>query len=184
MLVIGRVQVRRASSPVLVASVVGDVTCAAWGVKHTVYQIAITGPDGLDARTLLAVVVAAIAFGLAGAGASRNSTHTPVNGLWKRFIPNPLLRPSAGAAVIIALVYLLDTRDYLGIGVTAPRPRRGHHSVVLSSAGGAHAWRWFWKLLFTAITLCCGFKGGEVSPLFFIGAALGNPVAALTGMLS
>jgi H+/Cl- antiporter ClcA len=38
-----------------------------------------------------------------------------------------------------------------------------------------------WKLLFTAITLGTGFKGGEVTPLFFIGAALGNTVAALSG---
>jgi H+/Cl- antiporter ClcA len=36
-------------------------------------------------------------------------------------------------------------------------------------------------LLFTAVTLSTGFKGGEVTPLFFIGAALGNTIAVLTG---
>jgi len=36
---------------------------------------------------------------------------------------------------------------------------------------------WGWKLIFTVVTLSAGFKGGEVTPLFFIGAALGNTLA-------
>ncbi|MGC4072585.1 MAG: chloride channel protein [Nibricoccus sp.] len=49
------------------------------------------------------------------------------------------------------------------------------------SLGGADAWSWFWKLAFTVVTLSSGFKGGEVTPLFFIGAALGNTLAVLLG---
>jgi PII-like signaling protein len=49
------------------------------------------------------------------------------------------------------------------------------------TAGGADTWSWWWKLLFTAVTLSAGFKGGEVTPLFFIGAALGNTLAWLVG---
>src|SRR5690606_30030959 len=49
------------------------------------------------------------------------------------------------------------------------------------SEGGATYFSWFWKLLLTAITLGMGFKGGEVTPLFFIGAALGNTLATITG---
>ena len=49
------------------------------------------------------------------------------------------------------------------------------------SAGGATWWSWWWKILFTAVTLSSGFKGGEVTPLFFIGAALGNTVAQAMG---
>jgi H+/Cl- antiporter ClcA len=47
--------------------------------------------------------------------------------------------------------------------------------------GGADTFSWFWKLLFTVITLSMGFKGGEVTPLFFIGAALGNTLAIYLG---
>ena len=47
--------------------------------------------------------------------------------------------------------------------------------------GGAHWLSWWWKILFTAVTLSSGFKGGEVTPLFFVGAALGNTLARLTG---
>jgi H+/Cl- antiporter ClcA len=52
----------------------------------------------------------------------------------------------------------------------------------LFHAGGADVWSWFWKLLFTAITLGAGFKGGEVTPLFFIGGALGNTLSGLLGL--
>jgi H+/Cl- antiporter ClcA len=74
---------------------------------------------------------------------------------------------------IIALVYLLGTRDYLGLGESAPHA--GAVTIFSCFApSGAGDWSWFLKLLFTAITLGSGFKGGEVTPLFFIGAALGN----------
>lgn len=43
--------------------------------------------------------------------------------------------------------------------------------------GGADTWSWWWKRLFTALTLGTGFKGGEVTPFFFIGATLGNALA-------
>ena len=42
-------------------------------------------------------------------------------------------------------------------------------------------WAWWWKLVFTAVTLAAGFKGGEVTPLFFIGAGLGNALSSLLG---
>src|SRR5206468_9224698 len=51
--------------------------------------------------------------------------------------------------------------------------------VSAFNPGGAGYMSWFWKLLLTAITLSTGFKGGEVTPLFFIGATLGNTLATL-----
>jgi H+/Cl- antiporter ClcA len=55
-------------------------------------------------------------------------------------------------------------------------------SIVSSFApGGAMTWSWLWKILFTAITLSCGFKGGEVTPLFFIGATLGHVLGRSMG---
>ncbi len=176
-LVIGRVQYE-ALIPVLVASIVGDMTCAAWGVHHTAYHIAITGTEHLDLRLLALVVAAAICFGLAGRLFS-GLTHI-LQAFWKKLIPIPFLRPAAGAVVVIGLVYLLGTRDYLGIGVTSPSP--GGVSIMSTfQPDGATPWSWWWKLLFTAVTLSCGFKGGEVTPLFFIGAALGHTLGVLSG---
>jgi H+/Cl- antiporter ClcA len=124
------------------------------------------------------VVLAAALFGLVSQ-LFAELTHA-LKGQFARFIAYPPLRPAIGGALVVALVYLLGTRDYLGIGVTSPEPG----AVTILSAfqpDGATAWSWWWKLLFTAVTLASGFKGGEVTPLFFIGATLGHTLAALLG---
>nr|NKQ94863.1 voltage-gated chloride channel protein [Escherichia coli] len=82
--------------------------------------------------------------------------------------------------IIIVLTLVLGTYDYLGLGVTSAHTN-GVSIVSSFQPGGASHTSWFWKLLFTAITIGTGFKGGEVTPLFFIGAALGNTIASLTG---
>jgi len=82
--------------------------------------------------------------------------------------------------LIIGLSFLIGSQDYLSLGVTG----KDSNSVSIVSsfhAGGANGLSWWWKLLFTAITLGTGFKGGEVTPLFFIGAALGNTLATVSG---
>lgn len=106
-------------------------------------------------------------------------THSIGRG-FKRLIPQAMFRPVLGGAIVIALVLLLGTRDYLGLGVTSNHP--GSVSIVSSfTPGGVTPWSWWWKLLFTAVTLGSGFKGGEVTPLFFIGAALGNVLGHFMG---
>lgn len=90
------------------------------------------------------------------------------------------MQPVVGGLLIIAFTYLLGTRDYLSLGVTSPDP----NAVTIVSSfteAGASSFSWFWKLLFTVMTLSLGFKGGEVTPLFFIGAALGNSLAVVLG---
>ena len=180
-LVIGRMQYR-AVLPVLVASVVADATCAAWNIQHTQYHIAFASPAGrheiLDGWLAAKVVVAAVAFGLASRLFSE-LTHVLQRG-YRRIAPQPWLQPVVGGVAVIALFWLLGTGDYLGLGVRAEHPG----SITLLSAfqpGGATPWSWWWKLLFTAVTLGAGFKGGEVTPLFFIGATLGNALAMALG---
>lgn len=168
--------------PVLVASLLGDFTCSAWGIQHTPYHIAVdgaaSGHSTLHGLLLGKVVLAAVLFGLASR-AFAESTHL-IKATLARGVPYPPLRPAVGGAIVIALVLLLGTRDYLGIGVTSPDPG----AVTILSAfneGGAAPWSWALKLLFTAVTIGSGFKGGEVTPLFFVGAALGNTLAGVLG---
>lgn len=179
-LTVGRVQYE-ALIPVLIASVVGDLTCSAWGIKHTVYHIQFTESGGtasllhLDLWLLAKVVVAGMAFGLASLLFSEL-----VQGMGKRFkkyVAFPPLRPAVGGLLVIAGVYALGTRDYLGIGVSAPAGQGAVSILAAFQPEGAQAWSWLWKILFTAVTLSSGFKGGEVTPLFFIGATLGNTLA-------
>lgn len=183
-LVVGRMDYR-AILPCLSAAIISDRTCVAWGIGHTHYHLASVLPEGiawqataLDGRLLLWACVGGVLFGLVGL-LFAELTHG-VHALFKRTIPWPVARPFVAGLVVIGLVFLTGTRDYLGLGVTSPDPEA---VTIVSSfnAGGARPWSWFAKLVFTAVTVGGGFKGGEVTPLFFIGAALGNTLAALTG---
>ena len=178
-LVIGRVQYE-ALIPVLVASVIGDATCTAWGIHHTVYHLDVAGTSGphaaFQAMLLGKVALAGVLFGWCSKFFAE-LTHRLQHGI-ARLIPYAPLRPLLGAAVVIAMVYGLGTRDYLGLGVEPPSG--GQVSIVTSfQDGGATPLSWLWKTLFTSITLASGFKGGEVTPLFFIGSTLGHTLGIL-----
>lgn len=181
-LAVGRISYH-ALLPILAASLIGDATCSLWGIAHTPYHInfsdtAAVSHFHLEPWLLLKVLGASVAFGLASR-VFANSTHG-LQHLYERYVKTTWLRPVIGGVIVIALTFLLGRRDYLGLGVHSPDP----HAVTILSAfqpGGADTWSWFWKLLFTVVTLSAGFKGGEVTPLFFIGATLGHTLAVLTG---
>ena len=123
-------------------------------------------------------MLAGIAFGLASLLFSETS-HS-IKQWATRLVRPAWLIPAIGGALLILLTLLLGTDEYLGLGVFHPDPAAV--SIVSSfQSGGSDYFSWFWKLLFTAITLGMGFKGGEVTPLFFIGATLGHSLALLTG---
>jgi H+/Cl- antiporter ClcA/PII-like signaling protein len=165
--------------PCLLAAIMADWTCAAWGIHHTHYPVSFNAAlQAIDAFLFIKVVIASIAFGWASR-LFAELTH----GLQKCFkwvASQAFLRPIFGGCLIIALVHLLGSDDYLGLGVSSPNP---HSISILQTFSGHYVdpWGWWWKILFTAITLGSGFKGGEVTPLFFIGAALGNTLAWLLG---
>lgn len=179
-LAVGRVEYA-ALVPCLIAAVVGDWTCQAWGIEHSVYRITyLTGSAGthmVEPLLLAKVAVAGVVFGLAGL-LFAEANHV-LGGWCKRVITFGPLRPVVGGLVVIALVYLCGTRDYLGLGVWSADP----HALTIASFFGpdVHPWSWALKMLFTVVTLSAGFKGGEVTPLFFIGAALGNALAGVLG---
>lgn len=169
--------------PCLVASLVANFTCSTWGIHHTAYAIRFThvGSDslfGIDYLLIGKTVIAGIAFGLTAFlfGEMQHGIKDWSN----RLIKIKWLIPALGACIIIGLTFLLGTRDYLGLGVYSENPN-GVSIVNAFNQGGVDSWSWLWKLLFTAITLGTGFKGGEVTPLFFIGAALGNTLAWVSG---
>jgi len=183
-LALGRIK-HDALMPCFIASVLADVVCSAWGIHHTPYQINFTDKGIIflryfhfDFLLLAKAIIAGVAFGLAGYFFAELS-HT-IKNYSNRWIKIKWLIPATGGLVIIAFTYVLGTQDYLSLGVSNPDPH-AVSIVTCFSPGGATYFSWLWKLLFTAITLGTGFKGGEVTPLFFIGAALGNAIASLTG---
>ena len=92
----------------------------------------------------------------------------------KKVLKNPWLRAFAGGTLLLALTLLVGTRDYNGTGMD-----------VIAAAieqGQTHGAAFAWKILFTALTLSVGFKGGEVVPSFFVGATFGCLVGPLLGL--
>jgi H+/Cl- antiporter ClcA len=174
-LAIGRVEYR-ALVPCLAAALLGDWTCLAWGIHHGVYRVDAIVP--IDALLVAKAGIAGVAFGLAGL-AFAEANHA-LGGWLKRVVPYGPLRPVIGGVAVIALVYLFGTRDYLGLGTLAATP--GGLTIDSFFGPDTHPWSWALKLLFTVVTLSAGFKGGEVTPLFFIGAALGNALAPMFGV--
>ncbi|GAA4105268.1 voltage-gated chloride channel family protein [Mucilaginibacter panaciglaebae] len=182
-LTVGRIQYT-ALIPCLVAAIVGDVTVLSWGVHHETYHIAIV-PQGvnilsaylpLDVVLLSKVIVASIAFGLSSY-LFAEAVHG-VKSVFNRFFGQKWLIPFMGGLVVICLTLIIGKPDYLGLGVRAPYPG----AITISSAfnsGGAHPMSWLWKTIYTTITLGTGFKGGEVTPLFYIGSTLGNTLSTL-----
>ena len=171
--------------PCLIAAVLADITCTAWGIHHTHYAISyqqlrtsIILFIHFDLLLLVKAIAAGVAFGLVGFMFAELSHG--LKAAAKEYISRPWLIPVAGGLIIIALTYIIGTDDYLGLGVTSQHP--GGVSIVSAfHPGGVAYMSWFWKLLFTAVTLSTGFKGGEVTPLFFIGATLGNILATVSG---
>ena len=175
-LVVGRLHYG-ALIPCLIASLASHWACGAWNIHHTHYTIESSVPS-FDLMILVQVSMAAVAFGLASVLFAK-LTHS-IGWFMKTKVKNALWRPVLGGFILLALAQILGTWDYLGLGVLGETAQ----SITLPSsfqAGGADPFSWAWKILFTAITLGCGFKGGEVTPLFFIGASLGNTLALLMG---
>jgi len=91
-----------------------------------------------------------------------------------RFITWPPLRPVVGAFLMLALVALSGSRDYLGLSSPLARD-------AFVGATGIAAAAFAWKFVFTAVSLGTGFIGGEMVPLFIIGALAGAQVAIVLG---
>lgn len=185
---IGRVNYR-SLIPCLMASVIGDQANYAWGIGHTHYQLVFA--NGIDASTenlpilswllTLKIALAALLFGLASV-LFAELTHF-LSRMFKWLIAVSWLRPAVGGCVVVTLVWLVGSRDYLGLGVSA-NPATPNAVCIQScfQVGGATWLSWWWKILFTSVTVASGFKGGEVTPLFFVGAALGNTLGVLMGV--
>ena len=93
--------------------------------------------------------------------------------LMKR-IKNPWLRVICGGFAVIALTWIFGT-DYNGAGMDIVTRAIEQETVAVP-------WAFLLKLVFTAVTLAAGFKGGEVVPSFFVGATFGCAVSPLLGL--
>ena len=178
-LVVGRIQYD-ALVPCFFAAALADGVCRSWGIVHTSYVVAAPKiHELLDFLLMFKVIIAAVGFGVVSMLFTTLSHR--LGDAFKRHIFRPELRPLVGGLLVIGLFHLSGTGDYLGLGVMGNRPEAITLPAMFAS-NAIPAGAWAWKLLFTIITLSAGFKGGEVTPLFFIGAALGNAFANVLGV--
>ena len=159
------------------AAYVAYFTVDFWQVKHTHYNIPVV-PD-ITISTLAWVIVVGVLFGLTSMLFSR-TTHF-WGRLFSKMISYSPLRPFVGGIILVVAVFFIGTTKYIGLGIP---------TIVDAFSTPNASYDFLLKILFTGFTLGAGFKGGEVTPLFFIGATLGSalslfiplPIAFLAGL--
>ena len=150
--------------PCFLAAFAGDGTTRAWRVHHTIYEV--TGPLHFSVLGFLYAALAGAVFGVVAIGFVR-ATHYMSRAFRKRIEFAPL-RPFFGGIVVALSVVAAGTTKYIGLGIPG---------IQAAFVGRIEPWGWAAKLAFTVVTLGAGFKGGEVTPLFYIGATLGNTLS-------
>lgn len=165
---VGRIN-ERALLPCMVAAVTAKFIAQAIGAPVEVFPLA-SGLAVPQAMTLLQTVTLGIACALVAIlfCCVMHSASKCFRGL----IPNDFLRVLAGAAAVMLLTLLPGMGDYRGGGMRVIEEALEGHAVPAA---------FLLKILFTALSLGTGYKGGEIVPSFFIGATLGCTVAALIG---
>lgn len=158
--------------PCLISAAVADLVVRdVLHVHHGIYPVASGFPE-LSLRTLVVVAIAGVAFGLASllfAESTAVIEHTA-----RRLVPNPMLRTFLGGFLVIAITLALGTRAYNGLSLP----------LLAEAFNGSEIpmFAFLFKLILTAVTLGVGFKGGEVTPLFVIGATLGVTLSGPLGL--
>lgn len=168
-LAVGRLRME-ALAPALMASLVASATSGALGLAK--FEVVVAPATALDAGLVARLAVAGLAFGVAGGAFAWLLARGKAAAA--HMLPNPVVRIAAmGMALSVALL-LLGGR-YCGLGTNLI-------AAATSDAGGITVWDWLLKLVLTVLTLSAGFQGGEVTPLFSIGASLGVVLAAPLGL--
>jgi H+/Cl- antiporter ClcA len=163
--------------PCLLSAVIADRVTILWGIHHTLYRIPFVPKT--DVVGVIVAILAGIAFGITGMLFAA-ATHS-ISRYGRKLIHYAPLRPLLGGIIVSAAVFAIGTTRYIGLGIP---------TIVAAFAGPIPPWDFAAKFAFTVVTLGLGFKGGEVTPLFFIGATLGNalgyflplPTPLLAGM--
>lgn len=172
---IKKVKINQVFASFFVANI-AHYSCLAWQVKHTLYSIP-TIP-AISITTLAWAIVAGVIFGLTAFAFT--TTGKLFENVFNKIKFAPL-RPFISGIIIALFIVVFNSTKYIGLGIPAIQ------DAFINNAG---QFDFAIKLILTSFTLSAGFKGGEVTPLFFIGATLGNlliwfiplPMALLAGM--
>ncbi len=155
--------------PCLISSMTAYGVSSLLGMKPEGYVL--SGVPALSVGTVLTVSLLAILCAVLSVFFCKVMHFS--GSFMKERVKNDYLRAFLGGAAIIALTLLVGTRDYNGAGAAV---------IERAVSGTARPQDFLLKLLFTAVTLSCGFKGGEIVPTFYVGAAFGCVIGPLLGL--
>ena len=157
--------------PCVIAAITGSYISSFFGIEATAFSV--TGIPGILPIPLLQCLV----LGILCAFLSEIFCHS-LHGsamLYKKYMPNKIIRAAAGGALVAALTFALRTYDYNGAGM----------NIIQNAVGGnVRPEAFLLKIIFTALTLGAGYKGGEIVPTLFIGATFGGTVSPFLGLSS
>lgn len=155
--------------PCLMSSAVAYIFSHYFNIKPVSYKI--TDLPAITPEILIKVIIFAIfcaVVSIVFCECMRLS-----NTLYTKYLKNPYLRILAGSLIIIGLTLLVGTRDYNGAGMNV---------IARAIQGETSPEAFLLKIIFTALTLGAGFKGGEIVPVFFIGSTFGCFAGTLLGL--
>lgn len=155
--------------PCVLAAMVGAGLAKAFGLHPVHFEgVILLNVGALDVVRVIAVAAACALVSILFCNSIHYCEH-----FMEKILKNKYLRAFVGAIVIVGLTLLLGTRDYNGAGM----------DVITRAIGGQANWEAFaLKIIFTAITIAAGFKGGEIVPAFFIGSTFGCVLGSLLGL--
>lgn len=137
-----------------------------YGVSHIKYTMALAPAE--SSSLFFKLLVAGALFGLTGLIFSRSIV--VIKKWYTKWMPEPVIRTFIGGTVVVLLALIINNRSYLGLSLPL---------LDQAFSGEAHPFDFLGKLVFTVFTLGAGYQGGEVTPLFVIGATLGSSLASL-----
>lgn len=162
---IGRIRYN-AIFPAFASAILADFVTNLWKIKHMHYHIDFI--PKIEFLPILYSILAGIAFGICAATFSKIIHWT--GSVFKSTIKYPPLRPVIGGIIIAVAVFAMGTTRYIGLGIP---------TILESFDQQLPLYDFVLKMVFTIVTLSAGFKGGEVTPLFFIGATLGSALSLI-----
>lgn len=169
-LVAGRLEYR-ALFPALIASLVASATSGALGLEK--FEVALTATVSLDATGITRLAILGVVFGIVGGAFAWCLAHAKT--LAGRLAPNPYVRIGVIGVTLSILLFALWQGRYCGLGTNLI-------SAAFANGATIYSWDWIAKFILTIVTLAAGYQGGEVTPLFSIGASLGVAISGLVGI--
>ncbi len=155
--------------PCVVSALIANEISHFMGISGTHYDVGeVPSLSLINGSQMLIMAVAFACVSMLLCLALHKTSH-----LYQKFIKNEYVRIIVAGLLVIALRYICGTTDYLGAGT----------DVIEKSFVSSCAWYVFiLKIIFTAVTLGGGFKGGEIVPTLFVGATLGSFLAPIFGL--